>query len=75
MVHTHPGIADIISSRSGNENSLLKIMEGYKSYINLYSMYTLRDGQGKEYRYMDDDCRQYIYIRVLSAIRQFNPNY
>lgn len=75
MVHTRPSITDIFSGQSGNEASLLIIMESYKNYINLYSMHTLRDGQGKEYRYMDDDCRQYIYIRVLRAIRQFNPNY
>lgn len=75
MVHIRPDIADIFSSQSGNKSSLMVILEGYTDYINLYSMYTLRDGRGKDYRYIDDDCRQYIYIRVLRAIRQFNPNY
>ncbi|MCR4435376.1 MAG: helix-turn-helix domain-containing protein [Clostridiales bacterium] len=75
MAHKRPSIAEIFSSRLGDETSLMDILEKYEDYINLYSMYTLKDGRGKECLYLDHDCRQYIYLRVLRAVRQFDPDY
>lgn len=75
MTRNRPGIAEIYTVQMGNKNSLEVILDGYADYISLYSMYSYRDDKNKERRYIDDDCKQYIFARVLKAIRQFNPNY
>ena len=61
-------LSTIIAAMHGDENALNEILNHYKGYIRCLSTRVLKDDDGNEYIYVDEDKRTRLEVKLICSI-------
>jgi len=65
----------VMSAKKGNENAIMEILKHYRKFID-YECAKIHSNYGNTHeRYEDEDCKQYVFLKILKAIKDFDPNH
>ncbi|NJD03138.1 MAG: helix-turn-helix domain-containing protein [Ruminiclostridium sp.] len=72
-----PNLVDlnvIMKAKRGDEVSIVEILMHYRRFID-YQCTKICGYGNKQERYVDEDCRQFVFLKMLKAIENFDPDY
>lgn len=52
----------------GEHEAQMQVLKYYEWYINKVSMVTVRNGDGKQFRYVDEDFKAEVQIKYLESL-------
>ena len=53
---------------NGEHEAQIQLLKYYEWYINKVSMVTVRNGDGKQFRYVDEDFKAEVQIKSLESL-------